>query len=133
MKIALVAFRGTIAAAIALHCQGFDTYQVGSSEKQITALCPTLSAYDFIVAMGVTTKRPRGFVRVERACTGGPLDVSLAEGELFQVSRSIGDSWCNMLATRVLGQHKTVAFLHVPSGIDILATAQALQTKLGKY
>lgn len=136
MKIALVAFRGTIAATVAAQCEGFYTYTVGSGAKHVKTFCqlPDLVTYDFIVAMGVTTRRPRGFVRVEQACAGGRLDTSLVDGQLFQVSTTIGSSWCNVLATELVAITKArPAFLHIPSGINTVTVAKLLQAKLSKY
>lgn len=133
-RIALVAFRGTIAAKVMTEVKGFDIYEVGSSQRLIEVFCKTsnLQPYSFIVGMGVFTHQKGGFVHVEKHSAAGELNGELADGGLFRVTQSLGTSWCALLVECLQNAYpnKELAFLHIPTGSNVQNIVMHLQLKL---
>lgn len=135
MKIVLIAFRGTVAARVA-EATRLPTVLVGSSERLIGEAVQSniLRDHDFIVGMGLFTHSTK-YVHVESLCAGGALDISLADQEFYIPSKTIGNSWCNRLASSLKSYYpqKYIAFLHISSKLNEQKVVEALVQKVSRY
>jgi hypothetical protein len=140
-KVALVAFKGTVAQKVIELCFGFDKFYVDSNLRGIEKLVGSgeLESYDRIVALGLKNRSKDAFVHVEGvALLRGkilPLDTGLSDGVRFQKTKihaSLEKSWCNILAAQLRAKYpkKSVAFLHIPPKTSVIEVSEYLNGKL---
>ncbi len=139
MTVALVAFRGTVAANIVRRlADEYMYFEVGSSRRLIDEFCASdvVRDADYIVAAGVYRGLQSQYVHVEGVCADDSgqylLDTSLADGELFRKTLTIKNSWCNMLAAGLVKSYpqKRIAFLHIPSRLSKSEVTEQLRSGL---
>lgn len=144
MRIALVAFKGTIAQRVALLCAGLDGFEVASSQKAVVALAESgqLDNYDRIVAMGLKNGSKDNYVHVEGFCYSNGskhrLDTSLADGSMFKqtiLPPNLEKSYCNTLAAALKNKYpnKAVEFLHIPPRLNVADVAAALMASVNTW
>lgn len=145
-RILVFAFRGNISSAVAKSIKTeCDKLFLDSSTTAIDdfVTSESLKDYDYILGLGVYSRRDRGEIRIERVCSSSFRSKSIAVDSMqipyfmhpaagIKLASGIGNSWCNLVSFRLTNEAKVnrYSFLHVPKTFSVDLAAQIIDQQL---